>query len=252
MENGSIDPTLPELDSSLPQALRLPPENAALPELQTEPSQAHAEHSASEIGSSGAPEDGSFIDTDSAEWLPLIPAEKPAAEEKRSAGIFLWFRDLAIAAVASALMITFLYQPVRVEGTSMLPRLENSDRLFINKFVYHFTAINRGDVVVFHYPRDPEKSYIKRVIALPGDHLRVDQGRVIVNGKPIREPYVPQEYRDNRSVAEMTLPPGEYYMMGDHRSISSDSRDFGPVERSLIYGKAVFIYWPARDAGVVR
>jgi len=164
----------------------------------------------------------------------------------------LWVRDLAIATIASALMITFLYQPVRVEGTSMLPRLEDSDRLFINKFVYHFQAIDRGDVVVFHYPRDPEKSYIKRVIALPGDTLRVDHGRVIVNGKLVREPYVPPEFRDTRSIAEMTLPADEYWVMGDHRSISSDSRDFGPVERSLIYGKAVFIYWPARDAGVVH
>jgi signal peptidase I len=178
------------------------------------------------------------------------PAQPSAAPE--SAGILLWVRDLVISAVAAALIILFLYQPVRVEGTSMLPRLEDSDRLFINKFVYHVSAIDRGDVVVFHYPRDPEKSYIKRVIALPGDELRVDQGHVYVNGKLLSEPYVPSEYQDDRSVAEMTLPPHEYYMMGDHRSISSDSRDFGPVERSLIYGKAVFVYWPTRDAGVVH
>jgi len=164
----------------------------------------------------------------------------------------LWLRDLVIAAAASVLIITFLYQPVRVEGTSMLPRLEDRDRLFINKFVYHFTAIERGDVVVFHYPRDPEKSYIKRVIALPGDTLRIDHGSVYVNGTLLREPYVPRVYRDNRSVAEMLIPADNYFMMGDHRSISSDSRDFGPVDRSLIYGKAVFVYWPARDLGVVH
>jgi signal peptidase I len=180
---------------------------------------------------------------------PSPPLRSPAPD---STGILLWVRDLVISAVAAALIILFLYQPVRVEGTSMLPRLEDSDRLFINKFVYHVSAIDRGDVVVFHYPRDPEKSYIKRVIALPGDDLRVDQGHVFVNGKLLSEPYVPPEYQDNRSVAEMTLPPHEYYMMGDHRSISSDSRDFGPVERSLIYGKAVFVYWPTRDAGVVH
>ncbi|MGB0062847.1 MAG: signal peptidase I [Terracidiphilus sp.] len=164
----------------------------------------------------------------------------------------LWLRDLVVAAAASILIITFLYQPVRVEGTSMLPRLEDSDRLFINKFVYHFTAIERGDVVVFHYPRDPEKSYIKRVIALPGDMLRIDRGHVYVNGRLVREPYVPPEYRDTRSVSELVVPEDSYFMMGDHRSISSDSRDFGPVDRSLIYGKAVFIYWPARDLGVVH
>jgi signal peptidase I len=146
----------------------------------------------------------------------------------------------------------FLYQPVRVEGTSMLPRLEDRDRLFINKFVYHISAIERGDVVVFHYPRDPEKSYIKRVIALPGDSLRIDRGEVWVNGKHLTETYVPEEYRDTKSLAEMVVPLGTYYMMGDHRSISSDSREFGPVDRGLIYGKAVFVYWPTRDAGVVH
>src|SRR6202034_1853410 len=162
----------------------------------------------------------------------------------RSGGIGLWIRDLLISAGISVLIITFLYQPVRVEGTSMLPRLEDHDRLFINKFVYHISSIKRGDVVVFHYPRDPEKSYIKRVIALPGDHLRIDEGRVWVNGRLVREPYVPAEYRDSRSLAEMTIPDDSYFMMGDHRSISSDSRDCRPVDPSLIYGKAVFVYWP--------
>ena len=171
---------------------------------------------------------------------------------RKSSTLGLWFRDLVISAFASVLIITFLYQPVRVEGTSMLPRLEDRDRLFINKFVYHFEAIEHGDVVVFRYPRDPEKSYIKRVIALPGDRLRIEHGRVILNDKPLREPYVPGEYRDNRSMVEIVVPADTYFMMGDHRSISSDSRDFGPVDRDLIYGKAVFVYWPARDLGVVH
>lgn len=239
MENSSINPPISDPDPSLPPALSLPMGS-------------HVSTASQKSLSETPTADEPLIDPDSVEWMPLTRAEVPTAAEKQSAGIILWVRDLAVAAVASALIITFLYQPVRVEGTSMLPRLEDSDRLFINKFAYHFQAINRGDVVVFHYPRDPEKSYIKRVIALPGDQLRVDHGRVFVNGKAIREPYVPPDYRDNRSVAEITLPPGEYYVMGDHRSISSDSRDFGPVERSLIYGKAVFIYWPARDAGVVH
>jgi signal peptidase I len=179
------------------------------------------------------------------------PAPDPKPRQ-RGTGLGLWVRDLFISAAASVLIITFLYQPVRVEGTSMLPRLEDRDRLFINKFVYHLSAIERGDVVVFHYPRDPEKSYIKRVIAVPGDKLWIDRGVVWLNGKAQDEGYVPDEYRDTRSMAELIVPPGSYFMMGDHRSISSDSREFGPVERSLIYGKAVFIYWPAKDAGVVR
>ncbi len=97
---------------------------------------------------------------------PAPPSPALRSSTPESAGILLWVRDLVISAVAAALIILFLYQPVRVEGTSMLPRLEDSDRLFINKFVYHVSAIDRGDVVVFHYPRDPEKSYIKRVIVI--------------------------------------------------------------------------------------
>jgi signal peptidase I len=170
----------------------------------------------------------------------------------KSAGFGLWIRDLLISVCASILIITFLYQPVRVEGTSMLPRLEDSDRLFVNKFVYHFSSIERGDVVVFRYPLNPEQSYIKRVIALPGDRLRINHGQVWVNGNPLKENYVPEEYQDSDSMAEIIVPEGFYFMMGDHRNISWDSRKFGPVDRSLIYGKAVFVYWPTRDAGVVR
>ncbi len=178
-----------------------------------------------------------------------VPTPEPS---HRVGSLGLWLRDLLISVAASVFIITFLYQPVRVEGTSMLPRLEDQDRLFINKFVYRFSAIERGDVVVFHYPRDPEKSYIKRVIALPGDRLRIDQGTVWINGRRLREDYVPEEYRDSVSMAEMVVPEDSFFMMGDHRCISSDSRTFGPVERSLIYGKAVFVLWPAKDAGVVR
>jgi signal peptidase I len=170
----------------------------------------------------------------------------------KGSSLGLWLRDLLFSAAVSVLIILFLYQPVRVEGTSMLPRLEDHDRLFINKFVYHITSIERGDVVVFHYPRDPSKSYIKRVIALPGDRLRIDHGLVWVNGKEVLESYVPDVYRDTHSFQETIVPDDSYFMMGDHRSISSDSREFGPVERDLIYGKAVFVYWPAKDVGAVK
>lgn len=149
-------------------------------------------------------------------------------------------------------IILFLYRPVRVEGTSMLPVLEDQDRLFVNEFAYRFGDIHRGDVVVFYYPRDLSKSYIKRVIALPGDDLRIDHGTVWVNGKEQVENYVPRKYEDDRSLPDTTIPTGDYFVMGDHRSISSDSRDFGPVSRNLIYGRAVFVYWPVDQAGVVR
>src|ERR1700730_1764062 len=163
-----------------------------------------------------------------------------------------WLRDLVVSVVASALIIIFLYQPVRVEGTSMLPMLEDQDRLFINKLAYRVGEIHRGDVVVFLYPHDHEKSYIKRVIAGPGDDLKIDHGQVYVNGAAVQEPYVPKRFADDRSQPEMTVPAHEYFVMGDHRSISSVSRDFGPVDRALIYGRAAFVYWPMDQAGVVR
>jgi signal peptidase I len=178
------------------------------------------------------------------------PAEQPPAHVR---GVMhSWLRDLVISVVVSAIIIIFLYQPVRVEGTSMLPVLEDQDRLFINKLAYRVGEIHRGDVVVFLYPHDHEKSYIKRVIALPGDTLRIDHGQVYVNDTRVEESYVPRQFEDDRSQPEMTVPKHEYFVMGDHRSVSSDSRDFGPVDRELIYGKAAFVYWPMDQAGVVR
>ena len=177
---------------------------------------------------------------------------KPDGKSGLRSGLGSWVRDLVVSVAVSAFIIIFLYQPVRVEGTSMLPMLKDQDRLFINKMVYRVEDIHRGDVVVFLYPRDETKSYIKRVIALPGDDLRIDHGEVFVNGKRRVEKYVPPRFEDERSQPEMIVPPHEYFVMGDHRSISSDSRDFGPVERDLIYGKAAFVYWPMAQAGVVR
>ena len=181
-----------------------------------------------------------------------LPPQTVRRDRRSEDGLRGWVRDLVVSIAVSVFIILFLYQPVRVEGTSMLPQLEDQDRLFINKFAYHIGEIHRGDVIVFRYPRDETKSYIKRVIAVPGDDLKIDHGSVWVNGKLLSEPYVPQWYKDDRSVPEMVMPEGEYFVMGDHRSISSDSRDFGPVARPLIYGRAAFVYWPMDQAGVVR
>ena len=172
--------------------------------------------------------------------------------KKQDFALKMWLRDLLTSIVVAFLIITFLYQPVRVEGTSMMPELRDQERLFINKFEYHFEPIHRGDVVVFHYPLNPVKSYIKRVIAVPGDDVSVQDGQVYVNGKELREPYVPRRYRDNRSYPDTVLKADQYFVLGDHRLISSDSRDFGPVSRNLIYGKASFVYWPTNEMGVVR
>jgi signal peptidase I len=160
-----------------------------------------------------------------------------------------WVRDILISLAVSAFFIIFLYQPVKVEGTSMLPALEDQERVFINKFVYRLEPIERGDVVVFRYPRDTSKSYIKRVIAVAGDRVKIEDGLVYVNDRQIVESYVPQMYEDVRSFAEAVVPPHAYFVMGDHRNLSNDSRDFGPVDESYIYGKAVFGYWPVAKVG---
>jgi signal peptidase I len=163
-----------------------------------------------------------------------------------------WIRDLFISVGISAFIIIFLYQPVEVEGTSMLPGLQDQERIFVNKFVYKFEAIQRGDIVVFHYPLDPTKSYIKRVIGVPGDHVRIVEGQVYVNGIPLAEPYVPSDYFDFRSMVETTVSENAYFVLGDHRSMSDDSRAFGAVDQKYIFGKAVLVYWPMDKLSMVR
>ncbi len=180
-----------------------------------------------------------------------IIAEKP--KPGRAAGLFsAWMRDLIISLGISAFIIVFLYQPVKVEGTSMMPSLDDQERIFINKFVYRIEPIQRGDIVVFRYPRDPGKSFIKRVIGVAGDHVRIVSGRVFLNGKMLVEDYVPGAYEDGRSYPEIVVPPDPYFVLGDHRSLSNDSRDFGPVDAAYIYGKAVFGYWPVDKMGRLR
>jgi signal peptidase I len=164
----------------------------------------------------------------------------------------VWLRDLIISLAISAFIIIFLYQPVKVEGTSMMPSLDDQERIFVNKYVYRLEPIQRGDIIVFRYPRDPSKSFIKRVIALAGDSIRIDGGEVFVNGQALEEDYVPPAYSDQRSYPEIVVPPHSYFVLGDHRTMSNDSRDFGPVDVGFIYGKAVFGYWPMDKMGRVR
>jgi signal peptidase I len=164
----------------------------------------------------------------------------------------VWLRDLIISLAISAFIIIFLYQPVKVEGTSMMPSLDDQERIFVNKYVYRLEPIQRGDIIVFRYPRDPSKSFIKRVIALSGDSIRIEGGEVFVNGQALEEDYVPPAYSDQRSYPEIVVPPHSYFVLGDHRTMSNDSRDFGSVDVGFIYGKAVFGYWPMDKMGRVR
>jgi signal peptidase I len=183
----------------------------------------------------------------------VVAAPVPVASPVRmSSGLGVWLRDLVISLAISAFIIIFLYQPVKVEGTSMMPSLVDQERIFVNKFVYRLEPIERGDIVVFKYPYDPSKSYIKRVIGMAGDRIRIDSGQVYVNGEALDETYVPPEYTDARTLSDVVVPANSYFVLGDHRSMSDDSRNFGPVNQSFIYGKAVFGYWPMDKLGRVR
>lgn len=188
--------------------------------------------------------------------LPAAVPGPAAAERPRSALIttIAWFRDLMLSVLIAVLVILFLYRPVKVEGTSMMPSLYDQERLFINQFSYKFGLgdIKRGDTVVFWYPEDTTKSYIKRVIGLPGDTVAVQDGYVIVNGKRLVENYIPPEYRDDRPYPPTVVPPNEYFVLGDHRISSNDSRAWGFVPRNYIYGKAVFVFWPPDRMGAVH
>jgi signal peptidase I len=183
--------------------------------------------------------------------MPETTDPNPPKEHSHWRTTAFWLRDLVISLLIAFVLIVFIYQPVKVEGTSMMPALTDQERIFINKFTYRFGlgAIERGDMVVFSFPQDQSKSYIKRVIGLPGDTVEIDRGTVIVNGKPLREPYVPEEYRDRQSMGPRVIPPDSYFVLGDHRSSSNDSRAWGNVGRENIYGKAVFVYWPLDKIG---
>src|SRR3954454_1788398 len=184
------------------------------------------------------------------------PTEARSAESSTASKavplLMVWLRDLVLSLGISAFIIIFLYQPVKVEGTSMMPSLQDQERIFVNKFVYRLEPIERGDIIVFRYPRDPSKSFIKRVIGMAGDRIRIEGGTVYVNGQALGETYVPAEYEDTRSYPEIVVPANSFFVLGDHRSMSNDSRDFGSVNQGYIYGKAVFGYWPMEKLGRVR
>ena len=162
-----------------------------------------------------------------------------------------WTRDIFFAALTAILIVVFVVQPVRVEGTSMQPNLADQERIFVNKFVYYLSDIQRGDVVVFWYPKDRSKSFIKRVIGLPGEVVEVGQGIVYVDGKPLQESYLLSEYVDYYSYPPVKVGWDSYFVMGDHRNSSNDSRHWGCVPANSIFGKAIFRYWPVSKMGVV-
>lgn len=155
-----------------------------------------------------------------------------------------WIVSIAIAIVLAFLIRYFIVELYLVDGPSMRPTLQSAERLVVNKFIYRFRAPERGEILVFHYPRDPSRDFIKRVIAIPGDTIEIKDGRVYVNSTLLNEPYILSKTRGNYPLA--TVPEGHIFVMGDNRNNSEDSRfaDVGFVPFDLIKGKAMLVFWP--------
>jgi len=189
--------------------------------------------------------------------LAPTPAEAAGSASGRARGHVLraaweFLHDLSVAVLFCFFLIAFVAQAFRVQGTSMEPLLLDGERIVVNKFVYRFQPIERGDVVVFWYPRDPSVSFIKRVVGLPGDLVEMRAGQLLVNGLPAPESYLPEGFRDGDSYPPTEVRKGYYFVLGDHRRSSNDSRTWGEVPEKYIYGRAVFRFWPFDRVGPIR
>src|SRR3954447_12201503 len=194
---------------------------------------------------------------------PLLPSDPAAANNERLAldgtslwlnrlgeELVAWLKTLASAAVYATLIVTFGFQVARVEGMSMAPTLQDQDRLIVNKLAYRLSDPKVGDIVMLYYPLKPEKSFVKRIIAEEGDQVRIVDGRVFRNDVPLDDSYVPQEFRSHDDWGPQVIPEGYYFVMGDHRNNSSDSRHWGFVPKKYIIGKVQLRWWPMGHARV--
>jgi signal peptidase I len=186
----------------------------------------------------------------------VIATTEDPAPKSTSAWRVLWelLHDVSVAVLFCFFLVTFVAQAFRVQGTSMQPLLQDGERIVVNKLLYRFHPIERGDVVVFWYPREPSVSFIKRVVGLPGDMLEMREGYLYVNGRVLEEPYLDGKpsFRDLSNMPPTEVKPGFYFVMGDHRGSSNDSRNWGEVPEKYIYGKAVVRFWPLAKAGGIH
>jgi signal peptidase I len=186
------------------------------------------------------------------------PLPTPTPGPKGSPWRVIWelLHDVSVAVLFCFFLVTFVAQAFRVQGTSMQPLLQDGERIVVNKLLYRFHPIARGDVVVFWYPRDPSVSFIKRVVGLPGDRVELRDGYLHVNDRVVEEPYLGGDekpsFRDLSNLAPTEVKPGFYFVLGDHRGSSNDSRNWGEVPEKYIYGKAIVRFWPLSKSGRIR
>jgi signal peptidase I len=193
----------------------------------------------------------SAFQTEAAAPVPAPPAEPGESAWVRAGHeIVAALKTLVSAAIYATLIVTFGFQIARVDGLSMAPTLEDHDRLIVNKLVYELSEPRPGDIVMLYYPLNPEKMFVKRVIAREGDVVRIVDGHVYVNDLPLHDDYVPQEFRSHDDWGPQVVQQGYYFVMGDHRNNSSDSRHWGPVPKKYIVGKVKVRWWPLQDAKI--
>lgn len=162
--------------------------------------------------------------------------------------LIAWLKTLASAAVYATLIVTFGFQVARVEGQSMAPTLQDQDRLIVNKFVYRIGEPHIFDIVMLYYPNRPEKSFVKRVIGAEGDQVKIVDGKVFRNDVLMDDAFVPSEFRSHDDWGPHVIPEGYYFVLGDHRNNSSDSRHWGYVPKKYIIGRVQLRWWPVPEA----
>jgi signal peptidase I len=178
--------------------------------------------------------------------------QEPSTPKERRAGALRFLLDVLETIVLSGLLflgINAISARIRVDGESMMPTLQTGEFVVVNRLAYKLGSLEHGDVIVFRFPRDPNQEYIKRIIGLPGDVVKVLGGQVLVNGQPLEEPYIaaPPGYQ-----GEWTVPEGSLFVLGDNRNNSSDSHNWGAVPVNYVIGKALFVYWPPDKWGVIE
>lgn len=264
-------------DTARPQAhpddFTASPANATEPEVVAAPADVQADAAESTAGLVATEQDGATLlshegttdaviasetvfspDPASAVAVPPTAVPAPAARASRwrrvAAEATAGVQTLFSAAVYATLIVTFGFQVARVDGLSMAPTLEDHDRLIVNKLVYEMGDPRPGDIVMLYYPLNPDKMFVKRVIASEGDVVRIVDGHVYVNDIPLHDEYVPEEFRSHDDWGPTVIQQGYYFVMGDHRNNSSDSRHWGQVPKKYIVGKVKVRWWPLQEARI--
>ena len=186
--------------------------------------------------------------------LPPVSLNEPSTGESTPLAtriadeLIAWLKTLASAAVYATLIVTFGFQVARVEGQSMAPTLQDQDRLIVNKLAYRLGEPQIGDIVMLYYPNDPKKSFVKRVIGAEGNTIRIVNGKVYRNDVLMDDSFVPEEYKSHDDWGPEVIPEGYYFVMGDHRNNSSDSRHWRFVPKKYIIGRVQLRWWPLPEA----